>query len=220
MSRKIRFNAAYATMLLPFISKDPFRHYLCGIAVEPWEDGVILVATNGHILGAVYDPVGEASGSFICAIPPALAKALPKDVFRSGELHFIGDAAYLLDGTNDDHDPIDVTKPSPHHLCIAHAPAIDGAFPDWRRVIPGRGRARSDVTVNPALLDSFKKAAAVVGRGMGITLRCGGTTTPVVVQIEGSPQFVGAVMPMSGASSVAWDAPRWAVEAAPKDEAA
>lgn len=220
MNRKIRFNAAYATMLLPFVSKDPFRYYLCGIAVEPWEDGVILVATDGHILAAIYDRTGEASGSFICAVPPALVKALPKSVETSGELHFIGDAAYLLDGTNDDDDPIDVTAPSPHHLCITHAPAIDGTFPDWRRTIPGRGRERSDVTVNPALLDSFKKAAAVVGRGTGITLRCGGTAAPVVVQIEGFPWFVGAVMPMIGTSSVAWDAPRWAVEAAPKDKAA
>lgn len=50
------------------------RDYLNALHIESHpQGGVLVVATDGHILGAVHDPTGRTNGKWCCPIPEELA---------------------------------------------------------------------------------------------------------------------------------------------------
>ncbi|WP_342361369.1 hypothetical protein [Terrarubrum flagellatum] len=101
--------------LLPFMSGEETRYYLCGVGFQ----GDMLAATNGHILGKILLPP-EARGR--CVIVPAkacklIAKLMPED------------------------RPQETIATSTKFVCVSDRVSIatkliDGTFPDIARVIP------------------------------------------------------------------------------------
>lgn len=128
--RKVRFKAVHAARLAPFIGLDGTRYWMSGLYVEPFSDGVLLVATNGYRLGMIYDDSGTADSPWICALPQPLARGCRQK--RAGDIAFIGQVGYVLDPYHSG-DPATIGQ---HHLAIAHAPPIDGTFTNFRRGLP------------------------------------------------------------------------------------
>lgn len=76
---KISFEKQYLPMLAAFMAINDIRYYLNGFYVTPHPDkGVILAATDGHRLVAIYDEYGIADGSFIFPISKGLLAAAKK----------------------------------------------------------------------------------------------------------------------------------------------
>ena len=181
--RRVRFQARHAVTLAPFASKENNRYYLTGIYVEPFKDGVLLVATDGHRLGLVYDKTGESNGKWICPIPKILRDACEAD--DSGEVHLIGPAGYVTDWPLDDDD--DPTKIGEHHLAAAFAPAIEGNFPDFRRVLP-REIPTEPVSFSRRYLNDFGAAS--------LQIFPGDRDGPTYILRHRDPEFVGVLMPV------------------------
>jgi len=73
MARAV-IKAEYARLIQPFISQEDFRYYLNGFAIEPHPNkGVVIVATDGHKLGAFHDESGACDSKMIGAPPQSLA---------------------------------------------------------------------------------------------------------------------------------------------------
>ena len=128
--RKVRFKAANAVRLLPFVGMEATRYYLHGICVERYLDGVLLVATDGRRLAMIYDESGEADGTWICELPKALAAAC-RDAC-AGNLHFAGQLGHVT-VPEFKGNPADI---GPRHIATVYAPPIEGLFPNFRGILP------------------------------------------------------------------------------------
>ncbi len=130
------------------------RYYLGGVQIEPGPGGTgaILVATDGHILAAIFDPAGVVEGppQIWAADPKLLIKLTPrlpaylrsKDPFVIVELTGASQSPgtiavgwYQADTTHDLSLQVPV---HPDLVVRAETPSlvIDGSFPEWRRVVP------------------------------------------------------------------------------------
>lgn len=113
------------------ISTEETRHYLNGIYLETTDDGVLLVATDGHRLAKRFVSAtglrGENPGIIIPRKTVAvLQKILPKD----GTVQIAASDAkirFVCGGTR------------------LTSKLIDGTFPDYRRVIPSRGSQTAEI---------------------------------------------------------------------------
>lgn len=202
-ARRITVSARCATLVLPFMSDEETRYYLNGIYIEPHPlGGVVMVATDGYLLGAVWDPDGVTDRPWICTVPPLLAAACRKQKARDNldvarHLHFIGHVGYVtneLFADGDDPEMINVA-----HLATAYAPPIDGDYPEWRRVLPAWPEAAppKPVGINPGFLPKFVAAAKTAEfRDGRITLfPAAESSRPVIVRIDQAPEFLGLWMP-------------------------
>lgn len=215
-ARRVRVDAKKFAATWNFVSAEPTRYYLNGVYIEPHVNGgVLMVATDGHTLAAIYDREGEANGQYICPVPPRMVRAarsgrrkLPLDTPQ--HLHFVGHAAYLTGqhGT-DDFNPEAI---GPAHIDIAYAPAIDATFPDWRRVIP---KFLNDVwkskeggylfTLNGELISRVSDSVRLLSRTkvapLSFYLGEHESQGPIMVRSGDAPDFFGLIMPMRGEPS-------------------
>ncbi|MHC8493397.1 hypothetical protein ACTU44_11890 [Thalassospira sp. SM2505] len=208
-----RFYAAWQ-----FISTEETRYYLNGVFIEPHPDGgVLMVATDGHVLAAIRDRNAriEGDGGWICPIPKQqfITALKRKD---AGTLHFVGNTAYLIDaiiGIEACEDGFDPTKITEFHRAIAYAPPIDGTFPDWRKVIPHDAIDKtSRFAVNGKHFDRFTKAIATLAESGVAALNIStppDDQSPVMITSGATRDFFGLVMPMrdyseGGATAYEW----------------
>jgi len=136
----LTIRAETVRLLLPFICTEETRYYLNGVCVQPCDHGgVVVVATNGHIMGVVHDPEGSTDReSTIVHLSADLARAL-KPAKRDDD----GRPRWLR--MADDGTPSvalfserEVDPACKWHTRY-HGPddaRVDGTFPDWRRVWP------------------------------------------------------------------------------------
>jgi hypothetical protein len=207
--RRVSVSARLAAMVLPFVSTEETRYYLTGIQIEPHpKGGVILVATDGHRLGAVHDPEGDSNGHWICPVPDVLARACRKQTARKGgiggraeQLHFRGRAGYVTDALLGDANP---AVPGEYQMAQAFCPPIDGTYPDWRRAVPKwppRGKPQL-VSFNAAITAGFIASASAAGCWKGsapISAFPGsGPSDPMLIRIDlpAAIDFIGIFMPM------------------------
>lgn len=218
--RKIRVDAKRFAAAHIFSSHEITRYYLNGVYVEPHPDGgVIMIATDGHKLGAVLDPDGYADAPSICYAPAALVSACgkrPKSIEKNpGDLHFLGNTAFLTakafrakDG-EDEPDPRDIGR---FHIWTGYAPAIDGAYPDYRRVLPtGESVKQMDFSggapwfsVNGDYVKPFADAVKLimdVKFTPGLTFVVTDRASPIGIHSESVPSFFGVLMPLRAHSS-------------------
>lgn len=131
MSTSIR--ASYARLAMTARATKDLRWCLCGIRVEPREEGgAYIVATDGHRMIVIIDPDGACDAPIILNPDRATAAALPrvghKDDTDKATLElseWLGKPALLV------RDP----KGSATRLQIG-APILEGSYPKWRGVIP------------------------------------------------------------------------------------
>ena len=145
-----------------FVSDEETRYYLKGVQVAPLATrGVTLVATTGHVLGAMRLQAVEASATatFILSASKDLLRACKP---RKGNPHTIVCRPDRVD-VYENHNAEEPGTP----VYTGHKPYVEGPFPDWRRVLPatvsgsrneaprGDGTAPNWVALNPQLLALF-----------------------------------------------------------------
>lgn len=170
--------ARYLPILLPFVSTEATRYYLNGILFEPYGEGAILVATDGHRLGAIYDKGAKVSDLGIWPLPFRSTRKLMK-AYEVDTARFDGRTATFFDGEN----PV-FALPSEK---------IDGHFPDWRRVFPTK------LDGGPTAYYSAQYLADFAAQGHDkVQVVSNGWREPAVVFIARMPEFIGCLMPMVG----------------------
>ena len=179
-----------------FISDESVRYYLQGVQVAPLvTGGVTLVATDGHVLGAMRLQATEASATatFILSAGKDLLRACKA---RKSNLHTIvcrPDRVDVYENYNAEEQGTPVYT--------GHKPYVEGPFPDWRKVLPatvsgsrkeaprGDGTAPTWVGLNPQLLALF---AGFDGPGVSFDWNGDGA----ILVVNSDPRFLGVIMPM------------------------
>ena len=158
-------------------STEESRYYLCGVHVEPHPDGgVILVATNGHVMTVARDPDGTCDAE---AIYPITKKAL-------ADLKGKADRAVIADGM------LTILDQCGGVLGMHVAAPIDGTFPEWRRVLS----EMSDNTETQAFvveyLDRLNQTAKTLG---ALIYTICHRSTPALVKYAEIHEVFSAIMP-------------------------
>ena len=172
-------------------AKDDVRFYLNGVLIEVEDGGVMCVATNGHILGAIRGGEANAAGDHKhvddtqLIVPIEIIRRLkPSKKFANSAVIITNEAADLWTLTSMFADPI-------------HFKMIDGKFPDWRCVIPVRVSNECG-QYDPELLALFSKSDTALNPARifaGVALAQNGTG-PAIVSIAHAPHYFGIIMPM------------------------
>lgn len=197
-TRQIRFNAKYVAVLAEFMGKSDVRYYLNGVFVTPHnENGVLLVATDGHTMVIIYDPEGETNGDHIFPLSKPLIAAAKKRVPSIGKpeaIELIGDAAYVRQFKEDlAYDPA-ISAMDVH---VEHCPPIDGKYPDIRRVIPTGIPTPSLITLDPEYMARLSKVGKALGFPcVGASLFTYGMNNGIAVRLSHLPEALFIIMPM------------------------
>lgn len=109
------------------------RYYLNGVFVTPWkigdDTGVMMVATNGHILAAYFDAEGAASRpAIISGQFNASAMTTPRSERAPRRIEINGDVGRIM--------AVCKGKTEPSSASLLMVREIDGTFPNWQKVIP------------------------------------------------------------------------------------
>lgn len=168
-------------------STDPSRYYLHGVQVESCPaGGVYIVATDGHRLALGLDREATVEGNLpaggvILPIPKECLAKLKEGRGEPPAVRFDSAGTFSLGG-----------------VAYPCAP-IDGTFPDWRRVLPGReGLAAPGPGdgFNVSYLADFGKIAKGFGKqSPGLRLASAAPGGPAWVDI-GVPDWRGVLMPL------------------------
>ncbi|PWR24545.1 hypothetical protein [Zavarzinia aquatilis] len=229
-SRAIRVSGAALAAASLFSSREATRYYLNGVGIEPCPDGgALVVATDGATMTVIRDLAGYANAPANCSLPPAAIKAcaLRRRDGKSPTAYFFGNNLHVIaeDPGTDPGLPVhedEIRAPREDTVFFGWAPAIDGPFPDWRRVVKhvSGGHPRLP-PFNPALMARFGKADQLLGvpdRGP-LRLSPSSEEGPIVVSPESNAWF-GLIMPMQAKGTTV--VPAWAglAETAATDSAA
>ena len=120
-----------------FQANGDVRYYLGGVAIQPHPDqGVWMVATNGHVLIVLHDQQGHADENMIVRIKDrGMLTAMTKA--KAGQL-FVGKQGSALTelslGQDEQHKEPCFFENPPARFCQSEI--IDGKFPAWQKVIP------------------------------------------------------------------------------------
>ena len=122
-----------------FAAKNDVRYYLNGICIQRNPaGGIVVVATDGHVFGAIDDPDGwiaDGHNELIVARPTkrmvSAIKGKHKILVPVDRLLIMKNCQVLACGQ-------DVPPFDPMSFFSDASEIIDGKFPDWRRVIPKR----------------------------------------------------------------------------------
>jgi len=188
-------------------SSDGARYYINGVCIQPHPDGAIMAATDGHMLLAGHDATGQGPTD-----PAGVIVNLGKEGLKAaakGKLLTINpdtgqarvDGLWISPGTT----------------------IVDGAFPDWRRILPRpngeRDRpdapAQDTLTATGACFDA--RLLATLGKALSDT-----KTHPIAIRgadangphlVTGNlPDVFGICMPLRHTALTA--VPAWATATA------
>ena len=189
------------------------RYYLKGVYVEPHSSGkgVLMVATDGHILVVLHDKDGHAARPAILTMNWRASELKAKRSEGYKTLHIqslveksgaIASGIIKIRDTHLEADTIGVVE-------------VDGTFPNWRRVIPtdnskeyplsGKGYAMD-------LLITIHKAIKVIDNNKTKAIldilpeRNGG---PSIIHYRGNMDALFVIMPYRNTTSGAYSTPEW-----------
>lgn len=193
-----------------FMSTDQTRYYLSGVFIHAADEGVCLVATNGHTLGAFHDQAGFTSASCIVRLPKSLLTAI-KETKEREFLWFgiIGDhqgvgrhEARLFDTQKGFCDNLDTAQEAMLNPLLdgvvwsGAVELVDGQFPEYSAVIPERrAKSATSFAFSAKTADPFLKVA-LDEKSKGLRYFPAGDRDPVLVDC-GRDDFVGVLMPFS-----------------------
>ncbi len=194
---RLNINPGRFAFLANFASTEDTRFYLNGVYIEPHPaGGVVMVATDGHVMGVAHDPDGSCDAPAIIStqrkpaaifLPPApIRDRCRLELTRSAEL---GGDRYLATRTG----------PTPKASgAVGIVEVIDGVFPPWRGVVPWALMADPTPmlagTFNGQLLSRFAAPYAHCDAALELRQRAAGDAA-LVIRDE-LPWFVGVIMPM------------------------
>jgi DNA polymerase III sliding clamp (beta) subunit (PCNA family) len=191
-------------------STEESRYYLCGVQVESYDGNPIagLIATDGHRMHSIHaEAVNHPEKSFILATADIkkalqLAKAEIKSLGKNlapfiriaitpGDNHALSVAIVIIKSKTDNA----IIK-----TCASFdTKAIDGTYPDWRRIVPEAKDDKADAILSfqVSYVNDFGKAAKLLGSDcQQVTFKSSGSQSPILVTIPKEPAFVGVLMPM------------------------
>lgn len=152
-----------------FMAKKDVRYYLKGVFIQPHISGkgVMVVATNGHVMMAVYDPTGYSNGEWICELPPTLLAAAkrckPVLAHNAKNVLFSGHWAGVIE--RELYDPEQYGELIRYGLLhFEAARVIDGTFPSYLRIISGLKFGSEPTSINPEYLALLDKVSAEFGK--------------------------------------------------------
>jgi hypothetical protein len=182
---QVQLNVKYIRSLRHLMAHNDVRYYLKGVFVKCSERGKFYVATNGHILGAYFEPWAndEEAVELELIVPGDVVKAAkPSRHLDHGFLQSREDGRFEINTG----DTIHTFTP------------IDGKFPDWSRIIP------REVSCKPAHFDydylADFNSCARDGYGAKYSVEVYPNGNAAALVKNGNPQFVGAIMPLRAPS--------------------
>jgi DNA polymerase-3 subunit beta len=157
-------------------SKEEARYYLNGVYITSDGEALVSVATDGHRLAAFRHTIDQDAplAPFGVIVPLAIIAGI--------KLNKVGTIATLAH--------VEGLKWSiAHNGQSITFDAVDGTFPDWRRVVPKE--ASGEVAqFNPSYIGDFAKIAKILG---------GKKDTPVIIAHNGSgPSLVSFGVDIDG----------------------
>lgn len=166
---------------LIFAGVSDVRYYLNGLFVEAYGDRVFLVGTDGHRMGVCRSP-NDAD------IPPAQF-IIPRTLLDGLKGSRIDKTAVVDFDTE--------TQAVTVHLAglAAVGKAIDGKYPDWRRVLPSTASWGAG-QFNPQYVGDFAKAHKALGlrAEQRLVVHHNGEHA-ARAEFAGCPVFLGVLMP-------------------------
>jgi DNA polymerase-3 subunit beta len=219
----IRFSLSLFNAAVLAVSTDPTRYYLGGVFCHPHpQGGVMLVATDGHLLTAIWDKLGFADE---CAILPAAVLTGWRQTKRQAEEIAVWSGTDRMCSVYPSTDAALEADAAPERRFLVAA--IDGTFPDYVRVIP-RELDPKKIAVQPfggELLTRIVKIAGLWSSVDGLTSKpgltvAGGDGAPSLVTLTGGndapkSSICIVVMPMRSDTTTALGAPAWALAGVP-----
>jgi hypothetical protein len=215
--KNLKLTANLIGTVAPFIATHDIRYYLRGINVRPHKSGgAVICATNGHALGAVYDPAAVCEFEVTLFIDPRTISACCAKSPGKRTLVIANNRLTVIDSKGGE-------------ICIqAGNPIIECKYPDYASVIP-----TADKLV-PGLVGSFNRdylrqadmAAQACGKAAGTSSRAvgvqffsvgGDPNSCAVVRAEVMPDFVGVLMPIR-ADTLLTPVPAWVGLTSPSDD--
>lgn len=211
----IRVNANLFRIAMTCASTEETRYYLNGVHVEPHAvKGVVLVAVDGHRMVIIHDEEGECTASAILRLSKDALKACKPakrdhkrevvfDVDRTGRADVVlyHSREHMGDGEYE-------------RVALTEKAAIDGTFPDWRRVLPSgdpcgqpeatafNGKYLGDFgKMGADLRDAFDVDVDVIPGAGAMCVSSHDAGSPAIVRWWGVEQAFGILMPMSGAGT-------------------
>lgn len=198
---KIDVNADAFRIVSGFISSEETRYYLRGVYVHPHAcGGAVLVATDGHRLFAYYDRTGTADSGYILAPSKAFMKATKRskedkpsrrnrEGLNSLRLQWDGKKAQI--GTE-----------AGELRATEALEAIDGTFPDYKRVIP-RNASGGVGAFNASYIGDFEAAARdMIDSGLSdcrtpsLSFASADNSSPAFVTVNGCANVCALLMPI------------------------
>lgn len=175
-----------AARVAPMVSTEKGRYYLCGTYVDT-EDGCLrMVSTNGHC-GMIVPLATEHAPPPDLIVPPKLLNAV-----RAFE--YDGDIAIAL---GDKRMQVRVGT------AVVTGKAIDGTFPDYRRVWPAEQDA--PVRVDPAALRAAIRRVTLVSEGKTRSVKVARAAGKLVLSVT-SPEHGTASEEVPAECSETFDA--------------
>lgn len=180
-----------------FAPKNDIRYYLKGVHIEATGTKVYAVATCGAALAALHSERGDSDIGSGCLIVPSeviadIAKKLPKTLrevtFRRLAEHTDGAPNSIPGPGRWDVEQLDSLG------CGITFKAVDGRYPDRRRVLPANPTGEA-AQLNPEYLTKFDKAAKLLGTAKTHPVVIPSGAGAALVAIEGHP-LAGVVMPL------------------------
>jgi hypothetical protein len=165
-------------------STEQTRYYLNGVCLQPdlTPGHIIMVATDGHKMLVARQEIGDGDQLAADII-------IPSEIIAKIKLSKRGDniASLAIGEEAAAHCRLDFADGT-----SAGFKAIDGSFPEWRRVVPKEVDGKT-AQFNTAYLDTFRKAGELAEAGVPYFLHngCG----PAVVRFSFDRVF-GIVMPL------------------------
>lgn len=168
-------------------SKEETRYYLQGVLVEKRDDGVRLVAADGHIL------LRTDIEGFSPAEPIILSTDITEKAFKAK-----GKNSWVYGDTETgiiqivDYTPDEIDHP---RLGVCEFTVIDASFPDYTRVIPERKSGADCAQFDPNLVAKLHKAGCVFGKNYTMRFTAETSENPMLVEYSHAPQMIGVLMP-------------------------
>lgn len=177
------------------VSTEETRYYLKGVYIEPYAPGgVTLTATNGHMLLTIHDESGSCDAPVIVSLGKSALTECKTPRKEKGDRRLTGDAASepaQIIRSNMEGSPLELVAVAPQWH-------VDGTFPDWRRVVPRDASPGVSAAFDPVYIRRFADIAEALDANGKTAVRIAGAdnASPALVQFEGVPYAVGALMPM------------------------
>ena len=183
-----KFDADLYHIAYAFTGREETRFYLSGVLIEPHpEQGVLLVATDGHRLIVIHDEDGFAKEKIIVRMdksPLSLCKKRSTEVVNREVEVFADGMAFVLREYK--------------HIGVQDDAIIDGTFPNWRGVLPTGITEKPTLTaLNGHFLGEFSAAAKRL-TGSECLFFAASKGKPFLINFAGETQAFGVMMPIAG----------------------